>query len=146
MQNLNRLIQIARHAAALGDLAREKSVHVLPAEPHGTVYVHAEDAALRVVRWERRQVEAAIELTPPIAWRTGTDYDDNGVYIVLAKRLGFGGFAKATLNIVVPHGAHLITRLEGGLLTLDHVRGTLSIAPPQQDPTPPALGDGIRPT
>ena len=143
MQTLNRLIQIARAAATLGDLAREKSVHMLPATPQGTVYIHAEDAAVRVVRWDREQVEATIELSPPLAWRTATDYDDNGAYLVLAKRPGFGSLAKATLSVVVPRQAHLTLRLENGLVSLDHVRGTLHVPPPTDTPTPPALDDGI---
>ncbi len=130
MQNLNRLLQIAQAAAFITDLARHKQTYALPAVPAATIYLHTSDAALRVVRWGRQQVEATIETVPPIGWRVATDYDANGVYIVVIKRRGIGAVARATLNVVVPQDAHLVLRQDNGMVTLDHVYGTLYIAPP----------------
>lgn len=130
MQHLNTLIQIAQTASRLGDLTRRKHTHVLPADMTTTVYLHTENAALRIVRWDKRQVEATIETRPPMGWRVATDYDDNGVYIVALRRTGFGAVAGATLDVLVPRSAHLVLRMDDGLVSLDHVQGTLNIAPP----------------
>ena len=131
MQQLNALLQIAQTASRLGDLTRRKHTYVLPADMTATVYLHTENAALRVVRWDKRQVEATIETRPPIGWRVATDYDDNGVYIVALRRTGFAALAGATLDVLVPRQAHLVLRMDDGLVTLDHVRGTLNMAPPE---------------
>lgn len=144
MQNLNRLLQFAQAASLITDLTRQKHTHVLPADAHATVYIHADDAVLRVVRWDRKQVEAAIETRPPIGWRVETDYDENGVYIVVMRRAGFRAVAKATLNVLVPRAAHLVLRLNNGMVSLDHVRGTLYIDPPtSDDASGHYLADGI---
>jgi hypothetical protein len=139
MQNLNRLLQVAQAASFIGDLTRHRHTHTLPALPQTTVYLHTDDAALRVVRWERRHVEATIETRPPMGWRVAADHDENGVYIVAIKRAGFGTLGKALLDVMIPQDAHLVLRMNGGLLSLDHVHGTLSIAPP--DPFPTAQGE-----
>ncbi len=129
MQHLNRMIQIAQTASRIGDLTRKKHTHVLPAEHSTTVYLHTENAALRIVRWDKRQVEATLETRPPIGWRVATDYDANGVYIVALRRMGFGTVASATIDVLVPRGAYLVLRMDDGLVSLDRVRGTLNIAP-----------------
>ncbi len=129
MQHLNRMIQIAQTASRIGDLTRKKHTHVLPAEYTTTVYLHTENAALRIVRWDKRQVEATLETRPPIGWRVATDYDENGVYIVALRRTGFGTVASATIDVLVPRGAYLVLRMDDGLVSLDRVRGTLNIAP-----------------
>lgn len=143
MQNLNRLLQVVRAASFVNELTRHKHTHTLPATANGTVYLHSDDAALRVVRWDKPQVEATIETSPPMAWRTATDFDENGVYIVIMKRVGFGVVAQASLNVLVPRDAHLVLRMANGMVSLDHVRGVLHIPPPEIDPTPPAISDGI---
>jgi hypothetical protein len=143
MQNLNRLLQIARAASFINDLARHKHTYTLPAAADSTVYLHSDDAALRVVRWDRPQVEATIETSPPVGWRTATDFDEYGVYVVLMKRTGFGGVAQASLNVIVPRDAHLVLRMDNGLVSLDHVRGVLHISPPEQQSSQPTLPDGI---
>jgi hypothetical protein len=104
-----------------------------------TVYLHTDDAAVRIVRWDKSQVEVTIEILPALAWRIATDYDENGVYIVAMKRVGFGQVAKASMNVLVPRDAHLTLRMNNGLASLDHVRGTLHIAPPE-DGLPPVNG------
>jgi len=144
MQNLNRLLQIANAASVIGDLARQKQRYVLPVmHTTGTFYLHADDAAVRIVRWDQQQVEATIETRPPIGWRIATDYDENGVYVVVMKRMGLGQIAKATISVMVPRDAHLVLRLAGGLVTLDHVHGTLQIPPVHTNSPPPALPDEV---
>lgn len=141
-KNINRLLRLGRAAATIGELTRQKTKIVLPVmNSKSTVYLNTGDAAVRVVRFDHKHIEAELETSPPIAWRTATDYDDNGVYVVLRKRPGFGALATAALNIFVPLDAHLVLKMDGGLVTLDHVRGTLNIAPP--DDTPDLLTDGI---
>lgn len=136
MQNLNRLLQLTNAVAMISDLTRHKHTHTLPVMIEGvTVYLHTDDAAVRVVRWDRRQVEVTMETRFPVGWRTATEYDENGVYIVVIKRPGFGAIAKAALNVLIPHDAHVVLRMNGGLLSLDHVRGTLEIPPPTDDGT-----------
>jgi len=141
MQTLNRLVQAA---SILNDIARQKHTHVLPVMNDAiSVYLHTDDAAVRVVRWDKPQVEATIETLPTLAWRIATEYDENGVYIVLLKRSGFGQVAKASMAVLVPRDAHLTLRMNDGLISLDHVRGTLQIAPPQNgNGTTPLLSQG----
>lgn len=143
MQHFARLNQLTQAAAVISDLTRNKRTYTLPVlqEPL-TVYLHADDAAVRIVRWEHRQVEVTLETRPPMGWRFATDYDENGVYVVAIKRLGFGVLASANLNVLVPHSAHLVLRMRGGLVALDHVHGTLEIAPPTGSTPPPALPAG----
>lgn len=147
MQNLNRLLQLTNAVAVIHDLTRHKHTHTLPVMTDGvTVYLHTDDAAVRIVRWDRRQVELTIETRFPVGWRTAAEYDENGVYIVAIKRPGFGALAKAALNVLVPTDAHLVLRMNDGLLSLDHVRGTLEIPPPDDDGTLVSgyLDDGMR--
>lgn len=133
MQQLNQLMQIAKAASIVNDLTRSKHTHSLPARDALTVYLHAQDAAVRLVRWDRPLVEATIETRPPLAWRVATDFDDDGVYIVALRRAGFGSIASASMQVLVPRRAHLVLRLTDGLVTLDHVTGTLHIPPPADD-------------
>lgn len=140
MQTLNQLLQAAE---VLNDLTRQKHTHTLPALADDlTVYIHADDAAVRIVRWSRRTVEATIETRPPIGWRMATEYDENGVYIVAMKRGALGRLSKAALNVFVPQAAHLVLRLQGGLVTLDHVHGTLHIPPAEAIDLPELLTSG----
>ncbi|MEL6150955.1 MAG: hypothetical protein AAFV33_20525 [Chloroflexota bacterium] len=132
MQTLNRLVNAA---AIINDLARQKHTHVLPVmDDDITVYLHTDDAAVRIIRWDKPQVEAMVETLPALAWRVATDYDENGVYVVAIKRPGFGQIARASMNVLVPRDAHLVLRMNNGLVSLDHVRGTLHIAPPADAP------------
>lgn len=136
MQTLNRLLQLTDAAAVLADLTRQKHTYTLPVMPNaGTFYLHAENAAVRVVRWGKAQVEITVETRPPLAWRTATDYDEAGVYAVVLRRLGMGTLSRSVVTALVPQQMHLVLRLRDGLVSLDHVHGTLYIPPPA--PTPP---------
>lgn len=136
MQTLNRLLQVANAATVLADLTRQKHTYTLPVmHTAETFYLHAENAAVRVVRWNRPQAEITMETRPPVAWRTATDYDESGVYAVAVRRIGFGGIAAATVTALVPPHLHLTLRLQGGLVTLDHIDGTLHIPPASAEPS-----------
>jgi hypothetical protein len=142
LNNLNRLMQVANAAAIINDLTRKKHTYTLPVLPDATtLYLHASDAVVRIVRWSRPQVEVTLEMRPPLGWRSATEYDENGVYIVLVKRVGFKSIARATLSVLVPQDMHLALRLEGGMVSLDHVEGVLNIAPPILPPQVPRLRD-----
>lgn len=142
MQNLNHLLQAA---SVIQDIARHKQTHTLPILSDSPIfYLHTDDAAVRIVRWERHQAEITIETRFPFAWRVATDYDENGVYVVAIKRPGFGTLASGAIHALIPMHTHLVLRMNGGLLSLDHVRGTLDIAPPKPAPhTDGYLTDGI---
>jgi hypothetical protein len=138
MQSLNRLLQLTQAAAAITDLTRQKHTYTVPVMREAeTFYLHADTAAVRVVRWERRQAEVTIETRPPIGWQTATDYDENGVYVVAIPRMGFRVMAKAVVSVLVPHQMHLVLRLRDGLVSLDHVNGTLHIPPTDSTPALP---------
>ncbi len=141
MQTLNRLFQLTNAAAVLTDLTRQKHTYTLPVmKTAETFYLHAENAAVRIVRWNKAQAEITIETRPPLAWRTATDYDEAGVYAVVLRRLGMGTLTRSVVTVLIPQHMHLVLRLRDGLVSLDHVHGTLHIAPP--DALPPALGPG----
>ena len=141
MKMLNRLLQITDAAAILTDLTRQKHTYTLPVmKTAATFYLHADNAAVRVVRWQKQQAEITIETRPPLAWRTATDYDEAGVYAVVLRRLGMGTLTRSIVTVLVPAHMHLVLRLRDGLVSLDHVHGTLHIAPP--DVLPPELGPG----
>ncbi len=136
MQTLNRLLQLTNTAAMLTDLTRQKHTYTLPVmKAADTFYVHADRAALRIVRWERPQAEITIETRPPMGWRTATDYDEHGVYVVAIQRTGFGSVASAVINALVPRHMHLTLRMQDSLVTFDHLTGTLHI-PPTGAPLP----------
>ncbi|MGV2436540.1 MAG UNVERIFIED_CONTAM: hypothetical protein LVT10_17950 [Anaerolineae bacterium] len=80
-----------------------------------------------MVRWEQPSVQATIDVTPPFGWRFGAEYNADGVYVVLLQRAVLQGLVKGTLNLIVPHDAHLVLRLQDCLLTLDQVNGTLEL-------------------
>jgi hypothetical protein len=107
-----------------------------------TFYLHATDAAVRVVRWERPQVEVTIETRPPIAWRIANEYDENGVYVVAIKRTGFPNVTQVAIQAIIPQDLHLALRVDGGLVTLDHIHGTLHIPPETPLRDTPTLPSG----
>lgn len=138
MQHLNRLVQIASVA---NDLTRHKQTYTLPARIGGTFYLDADNATVRVVRWDREQVEVTVQTRPPIGWRVATDFDEAGTYMVIKRRSIVGSIARAELYVLVPRQAFLLLRMNGGLVALDHVDGVLHIPPPTS-PAPPALPAG----
>lgn len=133
MHNLSTLLTLTQRAVAL---THDKHTWSLPMQAErGTVYVHAQRVGVRVVRWAERSVQATVDVTPPFGWRFVAEYDADGVYLVLLQRALLHQVANGTLNLLVPHDAHLTLRLEGCLLTLDQVQGTLELPPldPLQD-------------
>jgi hypothetical protein len=135
MQTLNRLLQLTDAAAVLTDLTRQKHTYTLPVmKTAETFYLHAENAAVRVVRWNKAQVEITVETRPPLAWRTATDYDEAGVYAVVLRRLGMWTLTRSVVTALVPPQMPLVLRLRDGLVSLDHVQGTLHIPPPDALP------------
>jgi len=135
-------MKLAQAASVVTDLARQKNTLTLPVmDTANTFYLHTDTAAVRIVRWQKRQVELTVETRPPIAWRVETDYDEYGVYAVAIQRLALGNVAQAVISALVPTDLHLALRLQGGLVSLDHVHGTLHIPP--ADALSPSLPDGI---
>ncbi len=127
MSNLNTLLTLTQRAVAL---THHQHTWSFPMQtPTGTVYLHAHKVGVRVVRWEQPSVQATIDVTPPFGWRFGAEYDADGVYVVLLQRAVLQGLVKGTLNLIVPHDAHLVLRLQDCLLTLDQVNGTLELPP-----------------
>ncbi|MFZ4815877.1 MAG: hypothetical protein ACOYL5_15180 [Phototrophicaceae bacterium] len=146
MQHLSQLSRLVDAAAVINDLTRRKQTYTLPAMGTITFYAHTEATALRVVRWSKPQVEITLEVRPPLAWRVATDYDENGVYLVVVKRLDVGRFARATAVIFLPEDTHLMLRMKQGLLTLDHINGTLEISPPTPLEVTPQLSAPAAPS
>jgi hypothetical protein len=129
---IERLGQIAAAASTLTDIVRrEQTLRFHTPDPTITVYVHTELAEVRVLRHDQPQVEIAIMLQAPFAWRLAAEQDDAGVYVVARRRplvkSAVGGFAGALIEVLAPAQAHLIIRLDRGRLIVENADGTFDL-------------------
>jgi hypothetical protein len=130
------MFKIARQVLDAAAFAREivderRNYHFRVNGPT-TLYIEADRADVRAMRWNQPQIEFAVSLQIAPGWLFQTEQDEAGVYIVAKRRPMVGGIGNAHFELYMPEDTYLITKLNGGTLCLQNVQGTLAIAPPGQ--------------
>jgi hypothetical protein len=127
MHRLNTLFQLLNAASSVRDMARESKTYHFAVNGPITFYLRAEQTLVEVARWNRPMIEVAVQLQVPLGWRIGTDQDEAGVYIALARRSVVGGLSSAVVSVHLPVDAHLMLKLENSSVRLSNINGTLEI-------------------
>ena len=130
---LNTLWQAVRVAADLRDMTRARRTFVFHVPTSITFFLRAENADVRIFRWDAPRVEVRTLLEGSFGWRVATDQDEAGVYVVAHRRRLVGEFSSALFDVVVPHDTHLVLKLDNGKVSLAHVNGTLHVPPPHHE-------------
>lgn len=128
-KHLNTLWQVANAASSVMDFTRQNQTYTFAVHPAVTVYLRAEQATVRVVRWEQPRVDVFIQLQAAFGWRVATDQNDDGVYVVAKRRMLVGGFSRATFTLTLPHDAYLILKLTESSLLINDINGELHVPP-----------------
>lgn len=128
-KHLNRLWQVVNAASTVADFARQSQTYTFSISGSVTVYLQAEQAEIRLVRWGLPKVDVFIQLQAAFGWRIATDQDAEGVYIVAKRRMLVGSLSRATFTLTVPHDAYLMLKLSQSNLLMTDVNGTLHIPP-----------------
>jgi len=130
VQHLDTLWKMVNAASTVRNLAQEtRNLEFFVPTP-GTFYLHAEDATVRVARWNQPKISIRMDLQAGFGWRVKTDQDEAGVYVVAKHRVVVGNLGRSNFEIMVPLQTYLVLRLEPGGVLLDNVQGTLHISPP----------------
>lgn len=130
-KHLNTLWRVVNAASTVIDFARQAQTYTFPVNGPITVYLQAEQAEIRVVRWLLPKVDVFVQLQAAFGWRIVTDEDADGVYVVAKRRALVGAISRATFTLSVPHDAYLIFKLSASNLLMTDVNGSLNI-PPQE--------------
>ena len=130
---LNTLWQAVSVAADLRDMTRTRRTYVFPVPEPVTFFLRAENADVRIMRWDAPRIEVRTLLERSFGWRVATDQDEAGVYVVAHRRKLVGEFSSALFEVVVPHETHLLLKLADGRVSLAHVNGTLHVPPPHHE-------------
>ncbi|GEM_PF-357958 len=138
MQHFKTLIKVVNTASSLAELTRSSQTYRFNVAPAITVYLHAAQADIFVMRHNLPVVEITAKLQAPFGWRIAAEQDDAGVYFVARRRLVVGSIAGAVFLVTVPHDAYLTLKLEDCRLSLEHVSGDFQLAPTAITPSLPA--------
>ena len=128
-KHLNTLWQVVNAASAVADFARQSQTYTFSVSDPVTVYLQAEQAEIKLVRWGQPKVDVFVQLQVAFGWRIATDQNADGVYVVAKRRLLVGSMSKATFTLTVPHQAYLILKLHESSLLIADVDGTLHVPP-----------------
>lgn len=128
-KHLNTLWQVANAASTVADFARQSQTYTFPVYGPVTVYLQAEQAEIRLVRWGLPKVDVFVQLQVAFGWRIATDQDADGVYVVAKRRMLVGSMSRATFTLTVPQDAYLILKLHESSLLVSDVNGTLHVPP-----------------
>ena len=128
-KHLNTLWQVVNAASAVADFARQSQTYTFSTSNPVTVYLQAEQAEIRLVRWGQPKVDVFVQLQVAFGWRIATDQNADGVYVVAKRRMLVGSMSKATFTLTLPHTAYLILKLHESSLLIADVDGTLHIPP-----------------
>lgn len=130
VQHLDTLWKMVSAASTVRDLAQEARSYEFFVPTPGTFYLHAEQATVRIARWQHPKISVRVSLQAGFGWRLKTDQDEAGVYLVAKRRAVVGSMARSNFEVMVPQQTYLVLRLEPGGVLLDNVQGTLHISPP----------------
>jgi hypothetical protein len=128
-KHLNTLWQVVNAASTVADFTRQSQTFTFPVNGPITVYLRAEQAEIRLVRWAQPKVDVFVQLQAAFGWRIATDQDADGVYVVAKRRMLVGGMSRATFTLTVPHDAYLILKLTESNLLVTDVNGTFHVPP-----------------
>jgi hypothetical protein len=131
--HLNTLWQAVSVAADLREMTRTRRTFVFHVPETITFFLRAENADVRIMRWDAPRVEVRTLLEGSFGWRVATDQDEAGVYVVAHRRRLFGDFSSALFDVVVPRETHLLLKLDNGRVSMEHVNGTLHVPPPHHE-------------
>ena len=128
-KHLNTLWQVVNAASTVADFARQSQTYTFPVNGPVTVYLRAEQAEIRLVRWGQPKVDVFVQLQAAFGWRIATDQDADGVYVVAKRRMLVGSMSRATFTLTLPYDAYLILKLSESSVQMTDVNGTLHIPP-----------------
>lgn len=134
MQKLNTLWQLVSTVSDLRSMIRHTRTYYFSTIGPVTIYLRADAAEVRIMRWALPKVEITAILEGSFGWRVATDQDDAGVYVVARRKPLVGRMSSAAFSLVVPHDAHLMLNIDDGRVVLEHMNGTLHI--PAAAPAP----------
>jgi hypothetical protein len=129
MQKLNTLWQVVNAASEITSLTRHIQTYYFSTLGPITLYLRAENADVRVMRWAQPKVEVTATLQASFGWRLATDQDEAGVYVVAKRKAVLGRMSSALFNVVVPEDTYLVLKLLDGRVILEHITGTLQVPP-----------------
>lgn len=129
MQKLNTLWQVVNAASEITSLTRHTQTYYFSTLGPITLYLQAENADVRVMRWALPRVEVTATLQASFGWRVATDQDEAGVYVVAKRKAVLGRMSTGVFNIVVPDDAYLVLKLVDGRVILENLSGTLQVPP-----------------
>ena len=128
-KHLNTLWQVVNAASTVADFARQTQTYTFPVIGPVTVYLQAEQAEIRLVRWTQPKVDVFVQLQATFGWRIATDQNADGVYVVAKRRMLVGGMSRATFTLTMPENAYLILKLRESSVLMADVNGTLHVPP-----------------
>lgn len=128
-KHLNTLWQVVNAASTVADFTRQSQTFTFNVAPAITVYLRAEQAEVRLVRWEQPKVDVFVQLQAAFGWRVATDQNADGVYIVAKRRMLLGNMSRAKFTLTIPYDAYLILKLSQSSLLLTDVDGTMHVPP-----------------
>lgn len=128
-KHLNTLWQVVNAASTVADFTRQSQTFTFNVAPAITVYLQAEQAEVRLARWEQPKVDVFVQLQAAFGWRVATDQNADGVYIVAKRRMLLGNMSRAKFTLTVPFDAYLILKLNQSSLLLTDMDGTMHVPP-----------------
>jgi hypothetical protein len=131
LERLNQLSRVVQTAAGVASLARKTQTFSFNVQPPVTVYLHADDCEIRVLRHDPSIVTITAHLQIPFAWRLGAEQDDAGVYLAAHRKPVVGALAEAVFDVVIPHSAHIVVRTAQSRLILERANGVFEFPPDQ---------------
>lgn len=129
-QRLNALWQVVNTAAKMTELTQQSRTYHFAVSQPITFYLQAENAEVRVGRWDMAQIKVTVRLRAAFGWRVATDQDEAGVYVVAKGRTMMGGLLRARFDVLVPENVYVMLKLESSRIVLENVDGTLELPPP----------------
>lgn len=143
LERLNQLSRVVQTAATVASLARKTQTFSFNVQPVTTVYLHADDCEIRVLRHDPPVVTITAHLQAPFAWRIGSEQDDAGVYLVAHRKPIVGGLAEAVFDVLIPREAHIVVRTVRSRLVIDRADGVYEFPPKGTlQPETPRLPEG----
>lgn len=130
MQKLNTLWRITEAASTVRDIAQHTKSYHFSANSPITFYLRAENAAVRIVRWDRPAIEVSVTFHGVFGWRIATDQDEAGVYMAAGRRPVVGKLSRADFVVRVPNTTYLVLNLISSDLILEEVNETVRLEPP----------------